>query len=459
MFRPWGRLIALIWILGTAAIAAEGPIREKSKTFSPEAAIRRALDRPISLHFDKKPLDEIARELERRLDIEVGLDSKALEDVGIGSDQPATIDVKNISLAAALAIMLRPLDLVWCVQDEMLLITTPEEAEECLETRFYDVTDLLSTCYYVDGERVYHDAGYSSDFDSLTDIITSCVAPTTWGPGNSGIPGGLAGRNQFLVIPQTEDVHREIEELLGALRQAQHDKPECENPLLEPAKTIRNRDDAVRRALDRKITFDIPGRPKDSPSFQKPLTEVVQLLAKAGNINILIDQWALDDIGMGPQQPIRVFPMRGTLRACLERVCPEELCWAVHDEVLWITTKEEEETAWFTRVYDIWDFPPEPCKPTDSDRQYGGGMMGMGMTPDGFIDLEFSCPEDELTAAITKIIPNSRDHFVRYQGPSINVLIVSGRWVFHERIQTFLAALRKARRKAVEKAKPKGGNP
>ena len=54
----------------------------------------------------------------------------ALEEIGVGTDEPVTVNLHNISLRSALRLMLKNLQLTYIIQDEVLMITTPEEAEK-----------------------------------------------------------------------------------------------------------------------------------------------------------------------------------------------------------------------------------------------------------------------------------------------------------------------------------------
>ena len=75
--------------------------------------------------------------------IEIQIDHRALEDIGIGSDTPITRNLKGITLRSALRLMLKEMDLTYVVRDEVLQITTPEEAESELTTKVYPVADLV----------------------------------------------------------------------------------------------------------------------------------------------------------------------------------------------------------------------------------------------------------------------------------------------------------------------------
>jgi hypothetical protein len=60
--------------------------------------------------------------------------------------------------------------------------------------------------------------GTEPDYDSLIDLITSTIMPTTW--DSVGGPGSIMPANGTLVISQTQAVHEEIENLLANLRAA-----------------------------------------------------------------------------------------------------------------------------------------------------------------------------------------------------------------------------------------------
>ena len=94
-----------------------------------------------------------------------------------GADSPVSAcDVSNVVLEDAIELVLRQLDLTVMVRDEVLVITTQEEAENTLETHVYPVADLLGVGRSArDVGRGRHD-----DYDTLLETITSIIAPDTW---------------------------------------------------------------------------------------------------------------------------------------------------------------------------------------------------------------------------------------------------------------------------------------
>jgi hypothetical protein len=177
-----------------------------------EAAIEKALSQPTEMDFTETPLSDVLNYLQQCHHIAIKIDNKALSDAGIGADSPVTVSIKGTSLRSALNLMLRELSLTWMIRDEALMITTPEEAENNLITKVYDVADLV-TC------RDEHDAPWE-DYDTLIDIIASTIKPTTWDVvgGAGSINGATLGTAKVLVASQTREVQEQIADLLAKIR-------------------------------------------------------------------------------------------------------------------------------------------------------------------------------------------------------------------------------------------------
>jgi hypothetical protein len=177
-----------------------------------EQQIEKVLDTPTTLQFAETPLADVAAAIGKQHHIPVRLDSKALDDVGVGTDAPVTFSARGASLRSALKLILRPLGLTFAVSNDSLMITTPEECESKLTTVLYPVTDLVR---FRDTKDEQWD-----DYDSLIDLITSTVEPQSWdsvgGPG--AIESYQVGKVGTLVLSQTQEVHREIAALLERLR-------------------------------------------------------------------------------------------------------------------------------------------------------------------------------------------------------------------------------------------------
>ncbi|NIL96995.1 MAG: VWA domain-containing protein, partial [Planctomycetales bacterium] len=110
-----------------------------------EKKILEELDKPTLMDFEETPLVEVIEYLEDLHGIEIQLATNALEEFNIDTDTPVTIDVRGISLRSALRLMLDSLepDLTYSINNEVLMLTTREAAEENLVTKVYPVADLV----------------------------------------------------------------------------------------------------------------------------------------------------------------------------------------------------------------------------------------------------------------------------------------------------------------------------
>jgi hypothetical protein len=105
--------------------------------------------------------------------------------------------------------MLKHLHLTYIIQDEVLVITTPEEAESQLITCVYDVRDLVAGANDVGGP------------DALVDAIISSICNDTWAENGGGEAVIEFLKPGMLVISQTRAVHEEIRALLETIRDVQ----------------------------------------------------------------------------------------------------------------------------------------------------------------------------------------------------------------------------------------------
>ena len=169
-----------------------------------ELKIERTLPQTLSdmgLEFQDAPLSEVVDFLRTEYQIPIVLDNRALDDVGIPLDDPITINLRNIKLESALNLMLRQLDLTYIIRDEVLLITSEDEALSTLETRVYPTKFL----------------GVSSN--EVKEMLLETVASDSW-VENKGPVGTISTVfSDRIVVHQHYDVHREINALLSQLKQ------------------------------------------------------------------------------------------------------------------------------------------------------------------------------------------------------------------------------------------------
>jgi hypothetical protein len=179
------------------------------------ARINRGLDQFILLEYSERPLHDVAEDLSRQCNINVVLDVRALDDVGIAIDVPVSFRSGQIRVRHALRHMLRSLDLTTVVRDEALVITTPEEAECRLVSAAYPMADLLGP----KGDRdQFGVSRRPAQLDHLVQLTTDSIARNSW--DTVGGPGSIATISYLdvVVISQTDDVHNQIADLFTRIR-------------------------------------------------------------------------------------------------------------------------------------------------------------------------------------------------------------------------------------------------
>ena len=106
-------------------------------------AIEAKLKERISMNMDKQPLSEAITFLQNYTGLNVVLDPKALADEGLSSASPVSLVVNQVALKTALKLMLRPLGLTYKLEDDVVLITSPQATQAQTITNTYYVGDLV----------------------------------------------------------------------------------------------------------------------------------------------------------------------------------------------------------------------------------------------------------------------------------------------------------------------------
>jgi hypothetical protein len=168
------------------------------------------LKKPCAVLVKDKPLGEFAELVAKELKIAIRVDDRALKDAGIERSTRISLESQHGTWEAALRTALRDADLTIVGRDGAVTITTPDAADNEQITMVYPVADL------VDALSQGCDPG--AGWDDLSLLIQSFVAPQSWS-GATG-PGDVHPclPCQAAIIPQTYEVHEQIQSLLAQLR-------------------------------------------------------------------------------------------------------------------------------------------------------------------------------------------------------------------------------------------------
>jgi hypothetical protein len=311
--------------------------------------IEKALDAVAEVEFQATPLSEVVAFLQATYKIPIIIDKRALDDVGLGSDTPVTMSLRGISLRSLLELMLRELQLTYVVREQVLKITTTEEAGSEMTLRLYSVADLA-----LDPQRPLVVDAPPSCYRTLLGLIASVVAPDTW--DEVGGSGSAAAFDPWgvVVVSQTRENHEALESLLATVRKVQRStvSPSTLEADYAPVPVV----PAAQSAARAKIEQSLDGIANLDFS-ETPLQEVARYLTDAHGIPILLDRRALDDVGLGGDTPVTISLQGVSLRHALRIVLRElDLTYVVKREVLMITTPEEGERDTPTLIYPVQDF-------------------------------------------------------------------------------------------------------
>lgn len=190
------------------------------------AKVYQALDQPTTLEFIETPLLDVVDYLSELHGIEIKIDHKGIGDGHVGSDTPVTKNLKGVSLASALRLMLRELDLTFVVSDEVLLITSPAASEKILITNVYDVEPLINAEHKI---------------DELAKAVTDALgrrlkmppadAPKLLGEKPkaeeaASVARGIAVYRNFLIVTDSDAGHQQVQRLLGLIGAGLQTRPE-----------------------------------------------------------------------------------------------------------------------------------------------------------------------------------------------------------------------------------------
>jgi serpin B len=227
LFRGGNRLGDTANTPVSAARGSGGSLDETSRA----KEIRSALDRRIDVNYLDRDLEDCIHDVARQLAIQVYVDHRELKQMGVALDQPITIDLRDISARSVFKFLLEPVMLTYDIRDDVLFITTVENVKEKLETRAYDVTDLV----VVSGGN----GAAEADFAPLMELIRSAFRGEF---RDDAVPPrsieAFSGNGvNSLVIRQDQVTLRVIAALLAELKTERHAELAAVKARPSPTKT------------------------------------------------------------------------------------------------------------------------------------------------------------------------------------------------------------------------------
>jgi uncharacterized membrane protein YgcG len=113
-----------------------------------EQRIYEELDKLTNIQFPGNPLSDVIQYIQEYHQIPIQMQTRVLEDAGVATDTEVELSISGISLRSALKLLLEDVGgvaLTYVIEDEVMKITTVEEADNKLQVRVYPVADLVVT--------------------------------------------------------------------------------------------------------------------------------------------------------------------------------------------------------------------------------------------------------------------------------------------------------------------------
>lgn len=319
-----------------------------------EEKIREALKQPFSDKFRDEPLQSVIGMLGRVAGVNVRIDAASLSENGLSPDHPVSDEFNQVPIAVALNWILRPNGLTWLVENEVLLVTTEESAENRLCTRVFPVSDALLKAkpprgWERDHGSAFTKSGIETRWDRVASWLTYAVQEFTSGPWEEyeGQGGTLSHVGHTLIVRQTDRNLVEVEQFLHALEAAVEGKLKHGSQAVRPPYYPWKADEKVFEALQKPVSINV----KD-----KLLEEFLAGLAQQFGITVRLNRDALFEEGIAPDEPISLsvdgVSLGSALRLALQ---PLDCTPLVEEGALKVTTEIDAEEHLFTVVYDVRD--------------------------------------------------------------------------------------------------------
>lgn len=223
------RRLAVVALLAAFALPARADDPDQTK----KEILNKLEVTKISLDFNDASLEEVIDFLHEVTGINFVM-SKAVQEKARGGELKVDIKLEELPLRTALKLMLEMHDLTLVYRKGVLMVETKEERGSELDMKMYDVKDLLMKIRDFAGPTLELSSGESGsepttglvepedgehpfdDPESLVNIIRNATGgDATW--SKDGV--SIAINNGLLIVVQSDDIQKEVQQLIVALRQ------------------------------------------------------------------------------------------------------------------------------------------------------------------------------------------------------------------------------------------------
>ncbi|MEN6558657.1 MAG: hypothetical protein ABFC54_10800 [Thermoguttaceae bacterium] len=288
------------------------------------------LNSPLAgVQWSRVPLRQAVDWLSSLAAIPITMDLDALQSLGVGLDDPVSVDLQSTTPEKVLEAIAAQRGLAVAVGSDRVTLGAPSEYRNALRSVRYDVSDLTG-----------NDQSVAA---LLAETIQRLVAPDAW--KSAGGRGTLAVEPGSLTVHQTAENHNDILAFCERLRLARGKPLRSSSP--HERFTLTTRRDQTQTVLSRSITGNF--------HESTPLAKVLSYLARVAQCDILVDHAALAAADTSDGVPCSIVIAKQPLAAALdELLTPLGLVYrALDSKTLQITTREAAEQQLELEFYPI----------------------------------------------------------------------------------------------------------
>lgn len=223
-------------------VPAGGGSRDPAK----DAEIRATLERKMpEIVLDAQPFEQVISYLRELTGLNIVVNWTAMEAAAIEKEAEVSLKLADVTFDGGLCLILDAvgageIELAYDVLDGVVIVSTKEDLSRRTFVRVYDVKDLVAWSREeqkarIDsviesvtkhaGGTVIRDAlvkGWMPDpeektTDTLVELIRQTIDPESWREAGGNV-GSISVLNSCLIIYQTNAAHRQVDQLLAALR-------------------------------------------------------------------------------------------------------------------------------------------------------------------------------------------------------------------------------------------------
>ena len=194
---------------------AAGAIKISEK----EKKIIEALDKPMTVNFAERPLEEALQDLSNQFDVPLLIDKKSLEDLFIDLKKGVSLQARGLAGRTVLRSILGAQGLTFVVKDETIQIVTAERAKSLLTTRVYYLGDLVQGVGPFSGMEWGPFVNLQQNQANVAALIDAVkkIDPLSWAGADTGGAGTVTFHtpSMSIIVRNSAEVHYSLGKSFG----------------------------------------------------------------------------------------------------------------------------------------------------------------------------------------------------------------------------------------------------